>query len=463
MVDKFSQRMARRDVQLDLSRFLEAIGPHAALDVSLVGPFLARASGAVTTPKGMPLYEIDNGTAIITVEGPLARKAEMFWGMLWMDGYDRIQQAVEKAAKDPDVEAFHFQYDTPGGQAQGLGEGARAIRAALDASGKPSVASVSLAASAGYWLAATADEIFVEPDGAVGSIGIYVSHYDLSRALDKAGITITHIQDPEGKTAGTWTKPLDDEARAQLQEVVSMLSQSFYEHVSSRRGMTSAAVRDLNARVFYGQKAIDAKLADGILSFSAAKKRAGELAQKRKQQQMSELASFLGLPASASAEDIKKAADEAKPLLNLGCKTLALTGESSADAANGVIVAWKKDAADADRLRADAAKASQETDAKTRHSLLVALAQVEPPSQVWKDPRSTSLGPVQELAEMSTASLQSFVERRTSGRMPEATKHVDPGGNAKTASDEDVKLYAQTYGVSEFVARAALAQNGGDQ
>ena len=450
-------------MQLQLAQIVEALGPFSALDAALTGPFVARASSTVATKKGMPLYELSGATATILVEGPLARKADFFWGELWIDGYDRIVQAVESAAKDPDVESILFRFDTPGGQAQGVGDAAREMRAALDASGKPSIASVALAASAGYWLASIADEMHVDPDGAAGSIGTYTSHYDISRALDKAGVTITHIQDPEGKTSGTWTKPLDDEARARLQEVVSALSQSFYEHVGARRGMTPAAVRDLNARVFYGQKAVEAKLADGVLSYSSAKKRAGEMAQKRKKQQMSELTSFLGLPTSASAEDINKAAAEAKPLLELGRKAHALTGEKSADASAGVLAAWKQDAADAATLRAAAAQSAANADAQKRHDLLVKLAQVQAPALVWKEPGNPSAGPVQEYADMSTASLEAYVSRRANGSLPEALR-TSVAANGAEPTDEEVKAHMRRENIkNEGIARADLRRQRGLQ
>lgn len=450
-------------MQVELFRVVEALGPFAAMNADLVAPFLARTeTTAVATRKGMPLYQIDGGTAIIDIEGPLAGKADFFWGILFMDGYDRILQAVQIAAKDQEVDSILFRINSPGGQAQGLSDAADEIRATLDAAGKPSVASMSLAASAGYWLASVADEQYVDKEGAAGSIGTYTSHYDYSRALDKAGITITHIQDPEGKTSGTWTKPLDEEAKARLQEVVSMLSQSFYGQVSNRRKITPAAVRDLNAKMFYGQKAVDSKLADGVLSFSAAKKRAGELAQKRKKEQMSELASFLGLDPKASAEDIKKAADEAKPVLGLGRMALSLTGEKSADAAKGVLVSWQKDSGDAAVLRENAAKNAADQDAKTRHDLLVALAQKEPPAQVWQDTSDLSKGPLQYLADMTTTTLQTYVKMRTSGKLPAALQTLET--EAKGAlTDEQVKAFAKANGIKNLeIAKHALmtAQEG---
>lgn len=449
-------------MRLGFLQALEAVGSELAIDAQLCRPFFARAAAGVKrTEKGLALYENVDGIARIAVEGPLSKKALAFGEFLWFDGYDRIEQAVLTAAADPKVAAIVLVLDSPGGAAAGLRDTSQTMRAALDASGKPSIAFCELAASAGYWLASIADEVYVPTDGAAGSIGTYTSHYDLSKMLHDDGVTITRIQDPEGKTAGDWIRPLDDEGKARLQEVVSMYSTAFYGHVSARRGMNPKAVQDLNAKVFYGQKAVEAKLADGVMSLSQVMQRAGELAQKRKKQQMSDLASFLGLDPKASAEDITKAAAEAKPLLDLGRKAHSLTGEKSAEASAGVLVAWKQDAADAATLRASQAKAAADADATKRHGLLVQLAQVQAPALVWKDPTNLAAGPVQEYAEMSTTALEAYVSRRSNAGVPEALR-PSVGATSAEPTDEEVKAHMRRENIkNEGIARADLRRQRG--
>ncbi|MBK9263049.1 MAG: S49 family peptidase [Polyangiaceae bacterium] len=443
-------------MRLEFIQALEALGSELAIDAALAGPYFARAQ-AVKNEKGVPLYEVSNGLAVIGIEGPLAKKALAFKDFIWWDGYDRIGQAVEKAANDSAVSVVGFRIDSPGAAA-GLSDGGNEMRAILDASGKPSIAYLELGASAAYWLACVADEIYVPTDGAAGSIGTNTSHLDLSRMLDKMGVTITRIQDPEGKTAGDWIKPLDDEARARLQEVVSMYSTRFYDHVAARRGMTPKAVRELNAKVFYGQNAVNAKLADGVLSWSGVVKRAISMAQKRKDKRMSDLAAFLGLAADASTEDIKRASAEAKPVLTLGRNALQLTGEKSPDAAAGILVAWKQDSAEAATLRAERLAEQKAAEANERQQLLAQLAQVEPPALVWKEPGNPKAGPVQEYAEMSTGALRAYVGRRTKSTVPAALRPAIPVAANGEPSEADVAAYAKENNVTPFVARAALRQ-----
>jgi len=434
---------------------LEALGQVVALDATRLGPFMARAQ-SVTTAKGVPLYAVENGVAVITIEGPLAKKALAYREWIWFDGYDRIGAAIAKAANDTNVDVVAFRIESPGGAAMGLPDAAREMRAALDASGKPSIAYLDLGASAAYWLATVADEIYVPNDGAAGSIGTYTTHYDLSQSLEKAGVKITRVQDPEGKTAGDWIRPLDEEGLARLQEVVSMLSEGFYEQVATRRGLTTKAVRELNAKVFYGQKAVEAKLADGVLQWSGVTKRAGELAQKRKDKRMADMATFLGLDPKASAEEVQKAADEAKPLLELGRKTLQMTGETSAEAASGVVAAWKKDAAETASMRATLKQNERNAEASERHSLLVQLAQVELPSHVWKDATNQSAGPVEELAEMSTGALRAYVGRRSSKAVPPALRASEEAKSGEV-TEAEIKAYAKANGIKNLeIAKQAL-------
>jgi hypothetical protein len=282
----------------------------------------------------------------------------------------------------------------------------------------------------------------------------------MSAALEKAGIRITRIQDPEGKTVGDFTRPLDEEGRARLQELVTMLSNSFYEYVGERRGMSAKSVRELNAKTFYGENAVKAGLANGVMSLSQAMQRATSKAQEKKR--MNGLFALLGLAANASSEDVSKATAEAQALLSLGRAALELTGEANTEAAKGVVVSWKKDAADAVQLRADAATAVKESDAKERTSLFVALAQVEPPAHVWADTSDLSKGAVHELAEMSTPALRAYVGRRTKVAAPAAMRQVETNASATEPSDAEVIAHMKREGIKhEAVARADLRQQRG--
>jgi ClpP class serine protease len=60
-----------------------------------------------------------------------------------------------------------------------------------------------MAASAAYWIATAADEVVVTPSGQVGSIGVFATHEDISKALDMEGIKVSLISAGKYKTEGT--------------------------------------------------------------------------------------------------------------------------------------------------------------------------------------------------------------------------------------------------------------------
>ena len=119
---------------------------------------------------------------------------------------------------------------------------ARAIREAR--ARKPILASVnSQAASAAYWLASQATSVSITPGGAVGSIGIFMLHADMSRALDQAAVTMTLIAAGEGKTYGNPYEPLADGARAQMTARVNQIYDQFVGDVARGRNSRKLATR----------------------------------------------------------------------------------------------------------------------------------------------------------------------------------------------------------------------------
>src|SRR3990172_859251 len=87
---------------------------------------------------------------------------------------DDVSQALEDAARDPEIAAIIFRVDSPGGSPLAADIVWRAAALAKE-TGKPLIASVSnVAASGGYYVLCGADEILAPPASPVGSIGALV-------------------------------------------------------------------------------------------------------------------------------------------------------------------------------------------------------------------------------------------------------------------------------------------------
>ena len=96
-----------------------------------------------------------------------------------------VEEMLEEAHRDPEVEVIIFDFDSPGGTVTGVPELAARIRACE----KRTVGwTCKQSCSASMWLMSQCDEVYVSPSSVVGSIGVYIAMLDESKALELEGI-----------------------------------------------------------------------------------------------------------------------------------------------------------------------------------------------------------------------------------------------------------------------------------
>jgi len=121
-------------------------------------------------------------------------------------------------------------------------------------------------ASAAYWIGSAADSLFISgPTAQVGSIGIIATHIDKSQANANQGIKVTEITAGKYKGLGSSHAPLNQASRDGIQAQVDYLYGVFVDTVAAYRGIsTDTVLSDMaDGRVFIGNQAIEAGLADG--------------------------------------------------------------------------------------------------------------------------------------------------------------------------------------------------------
>ena len=129
--------------------------------------------------------------AVIPIFGVISRRVSIMTLFSGATSSQKLTASIRRAIKDEDVSAIVLDIDSPGGVVPGIPELAAEIRAAREK--KPIVAVAnSMAASAAYWLAASASEVVVTPSGQVGSIGVFASKAD-SAGIDSAHISVILI------------------------------------------------------------------------------------------------------------------------------------------------------------------------------------------------------------------------------------------------------------------------------
>jgi signal peptide peptidase SppA len=235
---------------------------------------LAKSRGSRASASSRP-----QTIAVLPVYGVIVPKADMFSDISGASTISGMRDALAEAVGDPDVAAIVLDVDSPGGQVDLVTEFAAEIRAAR--AQKPIVAvSNTLMASAAYWIAAQATEIFVSPSSLTGSIGVYSVHDDLSAAQEQEGVKSTIVSAGKYKTEGNSFEPLSDEALGHIQSIVDSAYQAFTSDVARGRGAPVDAVRNGygEGRVLPAKDAVSSGMADSVGTLGDAISRAAELA-----------------------------------------------------------------------------------------------------------------------------------------------------------------------------------------
>ena len=124
-------------------------------------------------------------------------------------GGDSTAKLLRKARYNKEVKAVVLRVDSPGGSAY-ASEIIRQEVELLKQAGKPVVASMgTYAASGGYWISASADQIYAAPSTITGSIGIFGMMMTFEKSLGKLGVYTDGVGTTDFAGFGP-TQPLSD-------------------------------------------------------------------------------------------------------------------------------------------------------------------------------------------------------------------------------------------------------------
>ena len=202
------------------------------------------------------------GIAVIPVLGTLVRRSSYLGAASGLTSYHEIEAMAEQAFA---VKAVLLEIDSSGGEAGGVFDLAQRLRSLSQTSGKPLWAIADEAAlSAAYAIACTADRLWLTRTAEVGSIGVVAVHVDESVADAKAGLNYTFLHAGAHKVDGHPHAPLPAPVAADIQTDIEQLHDQFIALVAGFRRLTPEVVRATEARVYRGEAAIQAGLADQI-------------------------------------------------------------------------------------------------------------------------------------------------------------------------------------------------------
>jgi len=178
---------------------------------------------------------------------------------------DRWRDAMIADLKDDEnVSAVIVYVNSPGGAVVGGEDLYRNLR---DLGGEKPVVAVmgSLAASAGYMTAISADRIFAREGTITGSIGVLFEATEFTGLMEKIGVKAEMVKSAPLKAQPNPIEPFSDAGRAAIKSVVMDMYDMFVDMVVDRRNLSREQVLVLaDGRIFTGRQAVQNGLVDAI-------------------------------------------------------------------------------------------------------------------------------------------------------------------------------------------------------
>jgi len=198
-------------------------------------------------------------TALVAVEGVIAARGQA--------SAERINQGLKDAFKDSNTAGVILRINSPGGspvQAGQINQEIRRLRG-LHPEVPVYVVVEDICASGGYYVAAAADRIFVDPASLVGSIGVLMDGFGFTGTMEKLGVERRLLTAGSNKGFLDPFSPLNDKQREYAQDMLEEIHQQFIDVVKAGRGDRLKRTPDLfSGLIWTGEKSIELGLADAV-------------------------------------------------------------------------------------------------------------------------------------------------------------------------------------------------------
>jgi len=193
------------------------------------------------------------------------------------DSQDFVDQ-IDRMDRDATVHAVVIRLDSPGGGVAASQEMYEAVRKLHD-DGKPVVASLAgVAASGAFYVACAADSIVSNPGTLTGSIGVIMSFPTTEELFRKVGVRLEVIKTGKFKDVGSIWRPMTEDERKLLQDVLSNVYDQFIDAISDGRGLNREDILPYaDGRVFTGDQALDYGFVDRLGDLDDAIQMAGKM------------------------------------------------------------------------------------------------------------------------------------------------------------------------------------------
>lgn len=197
-----------------------------------------KAAMADNRPSGP---RVSGRVAVLPIIGTIIHRGTQLEESCGMPSCQLIGSRFDAMMNDSGIKTIVLDIESPGGSVYGVQELGQKI---ADAKGQKKVIAMvnALAASGAYWIASQAEQIWMTPTGHVGSVGVFIAHEDVTKALEDAGVNVTMVSAGKYKTEGA-LGPLTEEAKAYLQSEVDRYYEMFCKALAEGRDTTVYKVK----------------------------------------------------------------------------------------------------------------------------------------------------------------------------------------------------------------------------
>jgi protease-4 len=180
---------------------------------------------------------------------------------------DNVTSGLQAAFKDANTQGVVLRINSPGGspvQAGYINDEIKRLRAQ-----HPNiplyVVVEDICASGGYYVAAAADQIYVDKASIVGSIGVVIDGFGFTGIMEKLGVERRAITAGENKRFLDPFAPLTAAHREYAEKMLAEIHQQFITVVRNGRGKRLKETPDVfSGLIWTGEKSIELGLADAI-------------------------------------------------------------------------------------------------------------------------------------------------------------------------------------------------------
>ena len=197
-------------------------------------------------------------TAVVDIKGEIAADAEA--------SAEFVVAAMRSALEDEGSQALVLLINSPGGSPVQAGIINDEIIRLKAKHNKPIYAVVEeTCASAAYYIAAAADDIYVDKASIVGSIGVLMDGFGFTGTMEKLGVERRLLTAGENKGFLDPFSPQTEKQRAYAQTMLDQIHQQFIGVVKAGRGERLKTTPDTFSGLFWtGQQAVEMGLADQL-------------------------------------------------------------------------------------------------------------------------------------------------------------------------------------------------------